>query len=181
MPEFDFTLILQEPVDLDEVTAEKIYSKCNDCTVGSRAGSVFVEFDREGQDLERAVVSAIHDLSSIGLIVRRVDACGLVTQSEIARRAKLTRQAINNYATGRRGKNFPTPVCQIEDDHAPLWSWCEVSHWLVQNQLAEPELMNEAFVLDIINSKLEQRFLKRVEPVLLERINRLLEDCESCS
>ncbi len=86
-----------------------------------------------------------------GAQVLRVDECDLVTPSEIARRIGRSRQLVQQYICGKRGPGgFPPPECHLTD-HAPLWAWCAVSYWLVQNNLLRPEVGWNAEVVEAIN------------------------------
>ena len=113
--------------------------------------------------------------------MRRVDACNLVTQAEIASRVKLSRQAINHYVSGKRGPGgFPPPACNIDDDErSTMWNWCEVASWFHQNDMIREEQLNEALVLDLINSWLEIERQKCLNPAQAARIFEGLgsEDC----
>jgi hypothetical protein len=46
--------------------------------------------------------------------------------------------------------NFPPPECWLSDDQ-PLWAWCAVSFWLVENQLAKPEVHEQARFAWVVN------------------------------
>ena len=52
---------------------ERIYSRANDATCGSRNGVVEVAFDRESASLEEALRSAITDLQAAGSQVSSVE------------------------------------------------------------------------------------------------------------
>jgi hypothetical protein len=59
------------------------------------------------------------------------------------------------YITGVRGPGgFPPPECHIIDGK-PLWAWCAVSYWLMQNNLLRPEESWNAEVVAAINNALE--------------------------
>ncbi len=182
MGEFEFTLILEDQREVTDELENRIYKKCDDCTISSRAGVVYVAFCRESKDLNSAILSAIRQICEVGSKVRRVDLCNLVTQSEIAKRAGLTRQAISLYVSGKRNGGFPSPVCNLHDDHEPLWSWCDVAHWLSENDLVSSKVLDEAFTVDIINTHLDSMFQRATKPELTRKITESLdEECESCS
>lgn len=182
MKEFEFTLILDPSIEITDDVLDKLYSKLNDCSYSQRGSTISLNFERTAASFDEAILLAIKEVCSIGLKVRRVDVCSLVTQAEIARRSNLTRQAINNYVIGKRGEGFPAPVCNLHDDHnAPLWNWCEVAQWLSERQLLSSEVTDEAFGLDIINTHLERLYQKNARPGILSKIEASFEDCESCS
>ncbi len=175
----EFTLIMDVRGEVTEELAETIYATFDDCTLSDCRGVVYLKFDREADSLETAISTAIQECCGIGLVVLRVDHCDLVSISEIARRCKLSKQAISNYANGKRNGGFPPPICHIHDDHAPLWSWCEVATWLAQNQLLSDDASKEAFLIEIINLNLSMRQRESQDPNLAKRIEEML-DCETC-
>jgi len=180
MTNHEFTLIIEGQGGITEELENRIYDKMDDCTLSCRGGVVFLTFDRESEHLDDAIISAMNDVCSTGNRVLRVDLCDLVSLSDIARRASLSRQRISLYASGQRSTGFPPPACNIHDDHAPLWSWCEVATWLVENQLMPPEVSEEAYVVNIINTHLAMHQRKEQRPELSQRIADSLEDCEAC-
>jgi len=70
MKTYRFTLILP---DLDDETAERIYARCPDASVGRRNGTPYTAFDREAESLEAAIDSATADLRGLGLQPVRVE------------------------------------------------------------------------------------------------------------
>ncbi len=64
MKTYQFTLILPE---VDDETANAIYGKCNDSSLGKAAGTAYLAFDREATSLESAIDSALADLRSLGV------------------------------------------------------------------------------------------------------------------
>jgi hypothetical protein len=102
--------------------------------------------------------------------VVRVDHCDLVSQADIARRIRRTRQAVNHYISGQRGPGgFPPPACNISEE-APLWSWCEVATWLWTNDMLPEEDVREAEQALAINVVLDMKALKHDLPELVEEI-----------
>jgi len=61
---YEFTLILPE---VDDQTADAIYGKCRDASLGKSNGASYVAFDRKAESLEAAIESAVADLRSIGV------------------------------------------------------------------------------------------------------------------
>jgi len=70
MKVYQFTLILP---NLDDQTAEHIYERCDDASVGSRNGTPYAAFDREASSLEAAIDSATADLRSVDVWPIRVE------------------------------------------------------------------------------------------------------------
>jgi hypothetical protein len=73
MKTYDFTLVLSEPVELDEVLADRLFEAgCDDGTPGSCGTVVSIDFSREAADLETAIRSAIANAASAGCVVAQV-------------------------------------------------------------------------------------------------------------
>lgn len=157
--EFDFALIVGGVKDLTPAVENALFEAgCDDATLSIQYGLLYMEFSRSAPSLKEAIISAIQDVGRAGINfeVLRVDNCNLVTQAEIARRIKRSRQLVHQYITGQRGPGgFPPPACHLDDDCAPLWQWCAVSYWLVQNSLLRPEELESAEVVDAVNIVLE--------------------------
>ena len=66
------------------------------------------------------------------------------------------------------------PECHLAD-HAPLWRWCAVSHWLVQNSLLRPEESWNAEVVEAVNSVLERAREEPSHAKLVREIARELQ------
>lgn len=65
---FEFTLELSTPGPLDDGAADALFEAgCDDSTVSSRGGRVFLDFDREAATLADAVRSAIADVRAAGV------------------------------------------------------------------------------------------------------------------
>lgn len=152
---YNFGLILSgvdgSTKDLEDALFE---AGCDDALLHFRYNTVYMDFDRQANCLAEAIVSAIQavEAAGIGAIVSTVRPEALVTISDIAMRTGLTRQAIENYTAGRRGrKNFPLPVSKI-DSRSALWRWIEVAEWLYQhNEITDPQLIVDAHLLEFIN------------------------------
>ena len=168
--EYEFTLVLDSR-DYDAAEKAIADAGCTDALVGLRYGCIFVDFCRTAPSLLEAILAAMTELSRVNLCVRRVDSCGVVSQAEIASRIGRSRQLVSQYVQGSRGPgNFPPPVCHIDDDHAPLWNWCEVAQWLFDNQLTKREILDDALVTDVINNILDFEYQKVHQRSLFEQI-----------
>jgi hypothetical protein len=161
--EFDFALVVEGVAALTEAVTDAIFEAgCDDSTPSIQYGLLYLEFSRQAPSLRQAITSAIRDVekAGIGARVLRVDDCNLVTAADIARRIGRSRQLVHQYMNGDRGPGgFPAPVCHLAE-HSPLWTWCQVSYWLVQNQLLRPEVFQNAEVVDAINTALDARTRK---------------------
>lgn len=175
--EYDFTLILTDVDGVDEQLEDALFEAgCDDATVASRHGCVYVTFARQATSMLDAIVSAINNIRNAKseAKVLRVDDCSLVTQAEIARRSDRSRQVIQMYISGERGPGrFPPPACRIVD-RQPLWHWCEVSLWLVENQMIREKDFMEAHDIDMINTFLEMERQKETHSVRLNEIKSRL-------
>src|ERR1043165_4213670 len=157
---YSFTLVLK---NIDEKTnnlEDSLYEAgCDDALINCRAGTVYLDFDREAPSLEHAVLSAIHQVESapIGAIVSHVAPEDWVTESDVARRLEIERQAVSLWVKGKRRKSFPKPIMRLAVK-SPLWKWREIAEWLFQNQLVkEEELLINATFLENVNAVLEER------------------------
>lgn len=162
MKHYEFTLVLR---NVDEVTPgleDQLYEAgCDDALIHFRSGAVYLDFDRQASSLEDAVLSAIKQVESapVGAIVIHVAPEDYVTESDIAKRLHLKRQAVSLWIKGARRKSqpFPKPVMRLADK-SPYWRWHEIIHWLHANHLVEhSELLDNAIFMSNINAVLEQR------------------------
>lgn len=173
--EHDFALILGGIVELTSSIEDALFDAgCEDATLSMQYGLLYLQFSRSAKSLADAIISAINDVrkANIGADVLRVDECNLVTASEIARRIGRSRQLVHQYMTGQRGPGgFPPPECHLTD-HAPLWAWCAVSYWLVQNNLLRAEESLNAEVVEAINNWLESSRQRQRYPQLVDEITR---------
>jgi len=134
MKTYEFSIIASglDP-DADDF-ADRFYDAgCDDATVSFQKGHIIIDFARDADSISDAVASAIDDVRAVGAKVDRVEPDPLVSLSEIAARAGLTRAAITNYAKGIRGKGFPPPIARVTSD-SPLWDWAGVARWMVANE-----------------------------------------------
>ena len=171
--EYDFTFVL---IGLRELTPEIVDgllgSGCDDATIAMRMGCFYITFSRRAPSLKDAILSAIEDIrkANVGVDVFRVDYCNLVTQAEIARRIGRSRQLVHQYMYGERGPGgFPPPVCGIVDE-VPLWRWCEVAHWLRQNNMVKEEVFRDAEEIETINMVLDLMWQKKTNPDLAMQV-----------
>jgi len=123
---------------------------CDDATLVLKNGLVAVCFSREAENFSHAIVSAYADIAKTGGIVERFEPDFLVSQSEIATRANLSRSAISLYVAGERGKGFPPPHARVTSN-SPLWDWVTVSSWLHKNDLLSGEEVVKARLSRAVN------------------------------
>lgn len=178
--EFDFSLVLDGVFELTTAVENALFEAgCDDSTLSVLYGRIFMEFSRSATSLKAAIFSAIRDVrkAGIGADVLYVDESNLITQAEIARRIRRSRQLVHQYVTGKRGPGgFPPPVCQLQED-TPLWAWCEVTFWLFENDMIKPEELEAAEAVAAINSALDLARQKHRNPKLLDEVTRAVEFC----
>ncbi|HUG88332.1 MAG TPA: hypothetical protein VMP42_06160 [Actinomycetota bacterium] len=155
MHEFEFTLVVDGPVE-DEQVIDKLYeARCSDATIGSVDGAGYLDFHREAPSFSEAVLSAIENVESVpGLRVVRVEPDDLVTMAEIADRLGRTRESVRLLITGRRGKGgFPAPISHLRS-RSRLWRWSEVAQWAA---VGTPDERHRARFVAALNAALELR------------------------
>jgi hypothetical protein len=119
---------------------------CDDATISVQKGVIILDFNRETRSFLHALKSAMIDIEAAGATVVHVEPDHLVSLSDIAARAGLTRAAVSHYATGKRGTGFPSPVMRVTTE-SPLWDWVEVARWLRrQGRLNMRELLRARVV-----------------------------------
>jgi predicted DNA-binding transcriptional regulator AlpA len=160
---YQFILVLRNVDENTPKLEDSLYEAgCDDALINFRNGAVYLDFDREASSLEQAVISAIRNVesASIGATVFHVAPEDLVTESEVAKRLKMKRQAVSLWIKGERRKSFPKPVMKLADK-SPLWKWREITEWLYKNKLIqEEELVMNAEFLENVNAALEERNAK---------------------
>jgi hypothetical protein len=129
-PTFEFAVIASGLDPEDDDVFDRFYEAgCDDATVAFQKGHFIVDFAREAATLEEAIASAIADVTKAGAKVERIEPDPLVSLSDMAARAGLTRAAMTNYFKGLRAKAFPAPVARVTTE-SPLWDWATVARWM---------------------------------------------------
>ena len=125
-----------------------------EATTGTdHTGHEFVTVLAEGNDFDRAARTMVTEFQSHGLRILRL-VPDLLTRSEIAARLGVTRQAVQNWTSGRRRDDFPLAVNPVGGG---VWSWHDVWAWaLSHGQLVDDGLRYPTQVeTDIINAWIE--------------------------
>lgn len=163
---YQFTLLLDGINEITSNLEDALFEAgCNDALINYKNGVVYLNFDREGDNLEQAIISAIKAVESIKtdttVKILSVAPEHLVTLSDIAERVSMTRQAISLYALGERSvRDFPKPVLKIANK-SPLWRWSTVAEWFYQRgNLRDYSVIEDANVVEDINTVLELRSKK---------------------
>lgn len=158
---YEFTLLIETQAGLDDGLEDALFEAgCDDATLSFRKGIAYLDFNREAEDFESAIISAIQQVeqSGLNLWVKRVEPSDLVTSAEIARRLGRSRQSVQQLISGTRGEgDFPLPAAGITAK-TMLWSWQEVAGWFLRNKkLKDKTIYENAEVLKQINESLESR------------------------
>ena len=156
MKTFEFSIIASSIGHAADDFEDRFFKAgCDDATIAFARGVIILTFAREAGSLEAAIASAIESVRAAGAQVERIEPDSLVSLSEIAYRAGLTRQAISNYAAGkgRRAEGFPRPVARITSE-SPLWDWPEVARWLSAKGVVSDGQVAEALVIQRSNEGL---------------------------
>jgi hypothetical protein len=163
-------LIIEGPVDDDEVLDALFEAGCDDATFGMVDGVGFGDFRRAAPSFLHATSTAIREVDSVPrLQVARLEAEDLVTMAEIARRLGRSREGIRLFTTDERGPGgFPPPVARVRA-RSPLWRWVDVAEWAKQ-ALGQDD--PEAGLIASINAALE---IRRRRPGLDKREQRFVD------
>lgn len=164
---YQFTLILDGVDEKTPGLEDSLFeSGCNDGLINYKNGAVYLDFDREAEDLERAIISAIKDVESakIGAKIVSVAPEHLVSVSDIAGRVSMTKQAVSLFIHGSRGKgDFPKPILKISNK-SPLWRWSAVAQWFYnQGKISNQDVVDSANIVENINAALELRNINSFE------------------
>lgn len=156
MKTFEFTIVASGlNHEADDFEDRFFEAGCDDATIAFARGAIILQFAREAESLANAIESAIQMVRSTGAEVERVEPDYLVSLSEIADRANLSKAAISLYAKGERGKGFPHPIARVTTE-SPLWDWTEIAGWLYENERIDKVVFQEAVVLREVNDNLEE-------------------------
>jgi hypothetical protein len=147
---YAFTIIASgldtEAADFEE---KFLNAGCDDATISVQKGAIVLEFTREARNFAHALVSAVKGVKSTGAKVEHIEPDYLVSLSDIAARAEVSKASISLYAKGERAEGFPAPVARITTE-SPLWDWFEVARWMYKrrslslNAVVEAKMVREA-------------------------------------
>lgn len=179
MKTYEFTIVLEGVNDFDDQLVDQVFEAgCDDASLCSRSGVVYLDFDREAASFTEAIWSAIKQVETIQEPKIRVDSVqpdDLVTASEIARRLGKSREYVRLLINGERGAgNFPLPLSGVQQK-SMIWSWLKVSRWLLpQNLVSAEDVLNAQDIADINSYLLNrdnladfQRRMQKIEENLL--------------
>jgi predicted DNA-binding transcriptional regulator AlpA len=133
MKTHEFTIVASGLDPEAEGFEDRFYEAgCDDATISFQKGVILLEFAREAPSFAKALISGIADVQRAGAEVERIEPDYLVSLSDIASRAGLSRAAISLYGKGERGEDFPTPVARVTSE-SPLWDWVDVAQWMLRH------------------------------------------------
>lgn len=151
MKTFEFSVIASGLDPTAEDFEARFYDNgCDDALVSFQKGHIIIDFAREAESFAEAVISALENVGAAGAHIDRLEPDPLVSLSDIANRAHMTRAAISNYHKGHRGEGFPAPVARVTSD-SPLWEWSSVAKWLACNNKLDHAIAVEAEVVRQVN------------------------------
>ncbi|EPK7358888.1 DNA-binding protein [Kluyvera intermedia] len=168
---FNFTLTLSGVTRSTPHLEDALYkAHCDDALICFYGTAVYLDFDRESDTLEHAILSAIKDIESAPTLNARVESVDavLVGLSDIAELTGVSRQAISLLKEGSRGAGqFPGPIQRVKGS-SPLWRWQTVVKWLVdEGRLpAQSPMVAHARTLDSLNLALQLRASQESQTVL---------------
>ncbi len=133
MNTYHFTIVVRDAhADLPDIEDQFFEAGCDDALLCSYNNTVYLEFDREAENAQQAIRSALENIHAAGFKQLVVQEGGVSTLAEMAEWAGLSRQALSQYARNKRGNgHFPPPVYGVSSSSA-LYSWAEVAEWLYQ-------------------------------------------------
>lgn len=169
MKTFEFSVIASglDP-SADNFEALFYDNGCDDALVSFQKGHIIIDFARESETMDAAVSSALNNVAAAGAHVDRVEPDPLVSLSEIAKRANMTRAAVTNYHKGQRCEGFPAPIARITSG-SPLWEWASVARWLVCNKKLPRSFAVEAETVRQANCAVETGAVN-IGPALKQRV-----------
>ncbi|WP_203336705.1 helix-turn-helix transcriptional regulator [Nocardioides limicola] len=159
MNEYRLSFEAASPLSIEELS-EGFYEHFDGVLV-ERAGQIIVTVYVEGPTAIDAAHAAIDKLERLNVSVCHVDS-DLVDASEIASRLGVTRQAVQLWATGKRGKGFPRPVGSPGGKR--IWTWGEVVAWARANQHSDEASGLSRDELTIVNAHLAERRRRASSP-----------------
>jgi hypothetical protein len=173
MKTFEFSIIASGPDPEAEDFADRFFNAgADDATLSFQKGHIILDFGREAESIDAAIVSAVKCVTAAGARVDRIEPDPLVSLADIAARSGMTRAAMTQYSKGQRGKNFPAPVARVTSD-SPLWDWASVARWLFRNGKISRDAAIEAEMVRAANVAIASR-----EPRLRESLQKSLKSYE---
>jgi len=177
---FEFTLVLGGVSDETENLEDQLFeASCDDALINFRYGTVYLDFSREAESFEEAVITAIKliEHSKLNATVVRILPDELVNEADIAKRLDKSRQVVSLWVKKQRRQNnpFPGPIFKLSEK-SPLWRWYDVVKWLYkQHLIKDSETVETANFIESINAILRERD-NTVREYRHRILNRLIEE-----
>jgi len=157
MKKYEFSIIASGLDPTAEDFEQRFYNAgCDDALIAFQKGHIIVDFAREADSIEIALISAVENVEAAGAQVDRVEPDPLVSLSDIASRTGMSRAAMTQYSKGQRGKDFPSPVARVTTD-SPLWDWASVAKWLFRNEKISKDAAIQAEAVRLANAAIGDR------------------------
>ena len=171
---YNFVLVLEGISKYDGRLEDSLFEAgCDDAMLSFQNGVAYLEFDREAESLESAILRAVREveMAECEAAVSHVEPADVVNASEIARRLRKTREYVRLLARGDRGEGgFPSPLSGVTGK-TWLWSWASVVRWLVRHdKVDDGTCLNKAETIRDINGVLRDR----LQPAVIARRKSLL-------
>ena len=167
MNSYAFTIIASGlDTEADDFEERFLKAGCDDATISVQKGAIVLEFTREARNFAHALVSAVKAVQSTGAKVEHIEPDYLVSLSEIAARAAVSKASISLYAKGERAEGFPAPVARVTTE-SPLWDWFEVARWMYRRKslslsvVVEAKMVREANIALLQSGGFEGFFAKK--------------------
>lgn len=156
MNNYAFTIIASGlDTEADDFEERFFDAGCDDATISVQKGAIVLEFTREARNFAHALVSAVKAVQAAGAKVEHIEPDYLVSLSEIAGRAEVSKAAVSLYAKGERAEGFPAPVARVTTE-SPLWDWFEVARWMYRRRTLSLSVVVEAKIVKEANLALLQ-------------------------
>jgi predicted DNA-binding transcriptional regulator AlpA len=158
--EYTFTLkyqIVEPGTDLDELVDRLGACGCDDALVGiGLPGRIALEFTREANSAEAAVVSALADVKQAIPTAKLIEAApDLVGLTDVADVIGVSRQNMRKLMLSH-ATSFPTPV---HEGSASVWHLAEVMAWLQARGTYEVD----ASTLEVAQTTMQVNLAKEAE------------------
>lgn len=159
---FEFTLVLKGVEGPSEKLERELFEMgCDDALLYFRDRFGYLDFVREAESLEGAILSAIQAVESLkmeGLKVASVEPGDFVTSAEISRRLNRSKESVRLIILGKRGKGgFPAPVAGVTTK-TQIWRWTEVVDWFyIHNKMQREDVVQDAYTIRGFNETLAVR------------------------
>lgn len=151
-------------IDALESVADALYGgACDDASVGAIDEAMYIEFERDAESLESAILQAVKDVEStqgVNLVVSSVEG-DLVSLGEAAELIGLSKSTLTKYKKGAfGGGHFPAPARKVTKKD-PVWRLWDIAEWLYAKGKASENVVSTAKTVSLINNALEARKYKQ--------------------